>query len=209
MESRSYNSYCNRAYIAHYIPRWLYNAWGWYRCNFKVDIFRCIFVNEKCCIFIKFSLMFVPNGPYYWQKTSLVQIIACRLFGATRFTHAYMPYNGEMSQLIESRIEWLSFFRRHIQILTWVARRLKSPATVWVFFQLVQHYTDVIMSEVASQITSLASVYSTVKLGVDQRKHQSSASLAFVRGIHRRPVNSSHKGPVTRKMFPFDDVIMR
>ena len=44
--------------------------------------------------------------------------------------------------------------------------------------------------------------------GADQRKHQSSASLAFVRGIHRWPVNSPHKGPVTRKMFPFDDVIM-
>ena len=41
-----------------------------------------------------------------------------------------------------------------------------------------------------------------------QRKHQSSASLAFVRGSHRRPVNSPHKWPVTRKMFPFDDVIM-
>ena len=44
--------------------------------------------------------------------------------------------------------------------------------------------------------------------GADQRKHQSSASLAFVWGIHRGPVNSPHKGPVTRKMFPFDDVIM-
>ena len=42
----------------------------------------------------------------------------------------------------------------------------------------------------------------------DQRKHQSSASLAFMRGIHRWPVNSPHKGPLTRKMFPFDDVIM-
>ena len=41
------------------------------------------------------------------------------------------------------------------------------------------------------------------------RKHQSSASLAFVWGIHRGPVNSPHKWPVTRKMFPFDDVIMR
>ena len=40
------------------------------------------------------------------------------------------------------------------------------------------------------------------------KKHQSSASLAFVRGIHRWPVNSPHKGPVTRNMFPFDDVIM-
>ena len=41
-----------------------------------------------------------------------------------------------------------------------------------------------------------------------QRKHQNSASLAFVREIHRGPVNSPHKGPVTRNMFPFDDVIM-
>ena len=44
--------------------------------------------------------------------------------------------------------------------------------------------------------------------GADQRKHQSSALLAFVRGILRGPMNSPHKWPVTRKMFPFDDVIM-
>ena len=72
----------------------------------------------------------------------------------------------------------------------------------------VHHYGDVIMGTIASEITSLVSVYSTTQLGADQRKHQSSASLAFVRGIHRRPVNSPHNGPVTRKMFPFDDVIM-
>ena len=41
------------------------------------------------------------------------------------------------------------------------------------------------------------------------KAHQSSASLAFVRGIHRGPMNSPHKWPVTRKMFPFDDDIMR
>ena len=70
------------------------------------------------------------------------------------------------------------------------------------------HYNDVIMGAVASQITSLTIVYSTVYSGSDQRKHQSSASLAFVRGIHQWPVNSPHKWPVTRKMFPFDDVIM-
>ena len=40
------------------------------------------------------------------------------------------------------------------------------------------------------------------------KKHQSSASLALVRGIHRWSVNSPYKGPVTRKMFPFNDVIM-
>ena len=63
------------------------------------------------------------------------------------------------------------------------------------------------MGTVASQITSLTIVYSNVYSGADQRKHQSSASLTFVRGIHRGPVNSPHKGPVTRKMFPCDDVI--
>ena len=67
------------------------------------------------------------------------------------------------------------------------------------------HHNDVIMSAMAPQITI---VYSTVYSGADQRKCQSSALLAFVRGIYRWPVNSPHKGPVTRTMFPFDDVIM-
>ena len=69
-------------------------------------------------------------------------------------------------------------------------------------------YSDVIMGEMASQITSLTIGYSTVYSGADERKHQSSASLGFVRGIHWEPVNSPDKWSVTRKMFPFDDVIM-
>ena len=64
------------------------------------------------------------------------------------------------------------------------------------------------MGAMASQITSLTIVYSTVYLDADQSKHQSSASLAFVRGIHRGPVNSPHKWPVTQKKFRLDDVIM-
>ena len=70
------------------------------------------------------------------------------------------------------------------------------------------HYGDVIMGAIASQITNLTIVYSTVYSDADQRKHQSSTSLTFVWGIHRGPVNSPHKWPVTRKFFPFDDVIM-
>ena len=64
------------------------------------------------------------------------------------------------------------------------------------------------MSAMSSPITGVSIVYPNVCSGVDQRKHQRSASLAFVRGIHRWPANCPHKGPVTRKMFPFDDVIM-
>ena len=71
-----------------------------------------------------------------------------------------------------------------------------------------RHYNDVIMSAMASQITGVSVVCPTVGSVADHRKHQSSASLAFVQGIHRWPVNSPHKRPVTRKMFPFDDVIM-
>ena len=71
------------------------------------------------------------------------------------------------------------------------------------------HYSDVVMSTMVSQITSALIVCSNVCSGTDQRKHQSSVSLVFVRGIHRWSVNSPHKGPVTRKMFPFDDVIIK
>ena len=69
-----------------------------------------------------------------------------------------------------------------ITVTSWWARwRLKSPAPLLFAQPFVQ---------------------------AGKRKHQSSASLAFVRGIHRSPADSHHKGPVTRKMFPFDDVIM-
>ena len=74
----------------------------------------------------------------------------------------------------------------------------------WIY----RHYGDVIMDTMTSRITSLTVVYSAVYSGTDQRKHQSSASLAFVRGIHRWPVKSARKGPVRRQWFPFDDVIM-
>ena len=74
---------------------------------------------------------------------------------------------------------------------------------LWFFY-----YSDVIMTTTVSEIIGVSIVYSTICSGADQRKHQSSAWLAFVRGIHWWPVNSPHKVPVTRKMFLFDDVII-
>ena len=82
------------------------------------------------------------------------------------------------------------------------------PVNLQDLRDLIIHYGDVIMGAIPSQITSLMMVYSTVYSDADQRKNQISASLAFVRGIHRGPVNSPHKWPVTRKMFPFEDGIM-
>ena len=99
---------------------------------------------------------------------------------------------------------YINSFISVVEMNDWYVRyitRLKSCACI-------KHYNDVIMGTMASKITSVTIVYSIVYSGADQRKHQSSASLAFVRGIHRGPVNSPHNGPVMRKKFPFDGVIM-
>ena len=65
----------------------------------------------------------------------------------------------------------------------------------------VSHYTDVIMTTIASQITSLTVVYSTVYSDADQRKHHSSAPLAFVWGIHRDRWIPRTKGQLRGKCF--------
>ena len=65
------------------------------------------------------------------------------------------------------------------------------------------------MSAMTSEITGVSIIYSIVCSGADQRKHQSSSSPAFVRVIHRWPMNSLHRGRLTRKVFPFNDVIMK
>ena len=70
------------------------------------------------------------------------------------------------------------------------------------------HYNDVKMGAVASQVTSLTAVHWTVYSDADQRKHQSSMSLAFVLGIYRDWWISRTKGQLREKMSPFDDVIM-
>ena len=76
---------------------------------------------------------------------------------------------------------WFSFDSTALYKNTYIALQPLSK---------LYHYNDVIMGAIACQITSLTIVFSTVYLDIDQRKYQSSASLAFVRGIHRRPVNS-------------------
>ena len=96
----------------------------------------------------------------------------------------------------------------------WFSLKIGRQKTKCIFYKYAyenacQHYNDVTMGAMASQITSLTIVYSTVYSGADQRQHQSSASLVFVRVIHRWPVNSPHKGLVTRKMFSFDDAIVK
>ena len=111
---------------------------------------------------------------------------------------------------------WSLWYRHKVRVLTTCkllvidSVQLKQRVPNWQRRTQngADHYSDVIMGAIAFSITSPTIVYSTVYSDADQRKHQSSASLAFVRGIHRWPLKSPHKWPVTLKMFPFDDVIM-
>ena len=68
-----------------------------------------------------------------------------------------------------------------------ICNKLKYPYLCVCVVAVVIHYNDFIMSAVACQIIGVSIVYLTVSSGADQRKHQSSASWAFVRGIHRWP----------------------
>ena len=105
-----------------------------------------------------------------------------------------------------SCIEWL-LFRKDARMLTIPMRPPDFPVgtkiivTRGMIFLCIDHYHDVIMTTIACQITSLAVVYSTVYSDVDQRKHQSSASLAFVWGNHRDRWIPRTKGQLRGKCF--------
>ena len=99
------------------------------------------------------------------------------------------------------------FFKENIAIFLFtfhwnVSHRIQLMVSQhWFCWWFGDHYDDVIMSAIASQITSLTVVYSTVYWGADQRKHQSSALLAFVWGIHRDRWIPRTKGQLRGKCF--------
>ena len=73
-------------------------------------------------------------------------------------------------------------------------REKKNNALLSINWVWLRPLNDVIISEMASQITGVSIVYLTVSSGADRGKHQSSTSLAFVLGIHRLPVIPGTKG---------------
>ena len=117
----------------------------------------------------------------------------CSCVAVTCFV-IYNPYSYNQKSIWGNSESWCTFISMHY------IRQLHVMSN--------SHYHDVIISATASQITSVTIVYLIACTGADRRKYQSSASLAFMWGIHRSLVNSPHKGPVTRKPLPFDDVIM-
>ena len=147
---------------------------------------------------------------YLLQNGALWVIFWCimrfeRWVNLTHILHGNSTGTTAILKLVSS--EWIHDYWTYV--LKKTARYGRVSCCIDGIWRTIDaHYNDVIMGAIASQITSLTIVYSTVYSDADQGKHQSSASLAFVRGVHRWPVNSPHKWPVTRKRFPFGDVIM-
>ena len=146
--------------------------------RFAGDILKCIFFKGNVYILIQISLKFVPKRSWQYIITSSVN-------GWAPNRRQFITWTM-ISNFIDTRQQWVN-------------------PTLPVRNPLRWRHND---HDSAPQITSLTIVYSNIYSGADQSKHQSSASLVFVRRIHRGPVNSPHKWPVTRNMFPFDDVIM-
>ena len=137
-----------------------------------------------------FHMILTCNHGYQYQKHFLTKL--------HKIQHLTWP--------IASRRRFQMYVTRP-QYLNSLALFITIPNKVYKVYNTlriicIQHNNNVIMSAVVSQITSVSIVYSTVGSGADQRKHQSSASLAFVWEF------TGHKRSITRKMFPFDDVIM-
>ena len=140
---------------------------------------------------------------YYWIWHDDINSVICHVFN---FDHQHFPIRDFLTEICTS-------LKKNKTLITEITSRLIywSPSPKFlnmcgVFRQYLKpaaasksYCSDTIMSEMASQITGVSIVCLTVCTGAYRRKHQSSASLASVRGIHRSPVDSPHKGPVTRK----------
>ena len=121
----------------------------------------------------------------------------------SRGCHIYIGPK-ELGRRNDMSVPLKTSFRNAIKsILVRISMRGGRP---WNYIDIL--YSDVTMDPLASKITSVSIVYSTVCPGADQRKHQSPASLTFVRGIHWWLVYFPNKGPVTQKVYPLHDVII-
>ena len=132
----------------------------------------------------KFQWNFSRNSNIFFQKNALENVVCviASISSRPQWVKDVLPHS-----LIAEKLRFTIFSTQNKDVL---------PSEF-----LNTHYCDVIMSDMTTQITGVSIVYSTVCSGADERKRQSSASLAFARGNHQWLLNSNHKGPVTRKIY--------
>ena len=164
---------------------------------FWYGIYMCIWLCQE------FIMNYTGNAPILMKfRTALVW---CLLWKDVT-CYKYMFFQGELFVL--------DVIRHVVKETSYEKKTQKGKKTASIIVEKgvsldwCKRYIDATMSVFAPQITGVSVAYSTFCSGADHRKHQSSASLAFVREIHRWLVNSLHRGPETRKRIPFDYVIM-
>ena len=158
--------------------------------------------------YILYTKYTTRNNVHVLPFTCWLWLIIERFYPRSKFTSRALGQSHDCVWVNISHEYWISYNHQNMT-------EINRGKNVCICYNLNYHTSVrlglsrcLIISVMASPITSLTIVYSTVYSGADQREHQSSTTLAFVRGIHQWPVNSPHKWPVTRKMSPFDDVIM-
>ena len=129
--------------------------------------------------FFNYALFYILKGLLEFSNT----VDEHFLFSCMHYGYRYRGCCRSLNLLWEE-ITRTRDIVKHNEITVGMCKKMCGTMIVSVT-NWINHYTDIIMGTIASQITSLVIVYSTVYSGEYQRKHQSSASLAFVRGIHR------------------------
>ena len=151
--------------------------------------------------------MYISRGNWYlWSVVHLCKRIAPLLkfsWNVSEIVHDYVDFFKEKWH----RFRMTSSDKVYRKTAASVNNVIKWWCTICAK-EMNNNYSNVIMSAIAYQITGVLIVCSTIYSGIDQGIHPNSASLDFVRGTHGSPVDSPHKGPVMRKMFQFDDVIL-
>ena len=183
--------------------------------HFTDDTFKRISLNENIKISIKISLNFVPWGPIN-NIPALVQIMAWRQSGAKPLS--------EPQWWLDYRRIYVPFGLNEIMaVMCNIAIHILSCLNFYMYAFII--YAYIIMSQIVSPHTVMSlrwrhnerdgvsnhQPHDCLLNRLSRRRSKETSKLCvtgLLRGIHRWPVNSPHKGPVTRKMFPFDDVIV-
>ena len=168
------------------------------------DFIWCLFIISKTSFTINMFIQNISKANYAYTTFKQWYILQFDLQILPYFKMYYDTFGGLKICLLDSNLNLYRLISQVYRIFINVDNPLTTLTTVVglsLWWRRNEH-------DSVSHHQLHDCLLSTVNSDADQRKHQSSASLAFVRRIHRGPVNSPHKWPVTRKMFPFGDVIM-
>ena len=149
-----------------------------------------------------------PNKIVHVLNTKIVLVVVTRFWVHLMFVRISMPLFVIRFKSTCCKQAFINSVDTLASPSKFSVRKVYKSYQSHPFLYASVHFTHHLQSAMASQMTGVLIVCLTVCSGADLRKHQSSASLAFVRGIYRWQVDSSHKGPVMRIFFIDDFTVI-